>query len=60
MNTAIYLKEIERELDKADSGLGPAAISCDNGNEPFGFLKGREYLDQLSDYCRHFSIRTVL
>jgi len=33
------------------SGLGQAAAgSCEHGNEPSGSIKGREFLDYLSDY----------
>jgi hypothetical protein len=37
-------------LDSSGSGQGPVAGSCEHGNEPSGFIKGREFLDQLRDY----------
>jgi len=33
------------KLDTAGSGQGPVAGSCEHGNEPSGFIKGREFLD---------------
>jgi hypothetical protein len=37
-------------LDSSDSGYGPAAGSCEHGNEPSGSIKGREFLDYLNEY----------
>jgi hypothetical protein len=31
------------------TGQGPVAGSCKHGNEPWGFIKGGEFLDKLSD-----------
>jgi hypothetical protein len=38
------------ELDASDSGYGPVVDTCDHGNEPVGSIKGREFLDYLSEY----------
>jgi hypothetical protein len=32
------------------SGQGPVARSCEHGNKPSGSIKGREFLDCMSDY----------
>jgi len=32
-------------LDSSGSGQGPAAGSCQHGNEPSGSIKGKEFLD---------------
>jgi hypothetical protein len=32
------------ELDSSGSGEGPAAGSCENGNEHLGSIKGSEFL----------------
>jgi hypothetical protein len=37
-------------LDSFASGYGPVADFCDNGNEPFGSMKGRQLIDYLSEY----------
>jgi hypothetical protein len=29
---------------------GPVAGSCEHGNEPLGYIKGKEFLDHQSDY----------
>jgi hypothetical protein len=28
----------------------PVAISCEDGNESLGSIKGREFIDKLNDY----------
>jgi hypothetical protein len=33
------------ELDSSGSAHGPLAVSREDGNEPSGFIKGREFLD---------------
>jgi hypothetical protein len=38
------------ELDSAGSESGPVAGSCEPSNESLGFIKGREFSDQLIDY----------
>jgi hypothetical protein len=45
----ICLKE-RGQLDSTSSGYGLVASSCDHGNEPWGCIKGGEFLDHLSDY----------
>jgi hypothetical protein len=35
--------------DSYGTGYGPVAGSCERGNESSGPIKGREFLDQLSD-----------
>jgi hypothetical protein len=37
-------------LGLSDLVQGPVAGSCEHGNEPSVSIKGREFLDQLSDY----------
>jgi hypothetical protein len=37
-------------LDSSDPGYGPVAGSCEHGNESSGSIKGRKFLDLLSDY----------
>jgi hypothetical protein len=37
-------------LDESGSGEGPVVGSCGNANESLGSIKGREFLDYLSDY----------
>jgi len=37
-------------LDATGSGQGPMADSCEHSNEPLGSIKGREFLDYLSDF----------
>jgi len=37
-------------LDSSGSGQGLVVGSCEHGNEPSGSIKGRQILDQLSDY----------
>jgi hypothetical protein len=37
-------------LDSNDLGQGPAANSYEHGNEPSGFIKGWEFIDQKSNY----------
>jgi len=32
-------------LDSCDSGQGPLANPCEDGNEPLGSIKGREFLE---------------
>jgi hypothetical protein len=29
--------------------IGNVAVSCEHGNKPSGFIKGRKFLDKLSD-----------
>jgi hypothetical protein len=36
-------------LDSSREGQGLMAGFCENGNEPSGSIKGREFLDYLSD-----------
>jgi hypothetical protein len=36
-------------LNSSGLGKGPVAGSCEHGNEHLGFIKGREFLDQLND-----------
>jgi hypothetical protein len=36
-------------MDLTGSGYGPIAGFCEHGNEPSGYIKGWELLDQLSD-----------
>jgi hypothetical protein len=36
-------------LDSPGSDYGPQADSCENGDEPSGSVKDREFVDQLSD-----------
>jgi len=36
-------------LDATDSGQGPVADSSEPGNEPSGTIKGKKFLNQLSD-----------
>jgi hypothetical protein len=37
-------------VDLTDTGLGPVAVGfCEQGDEPFGSIKGGQFLDQLSD-----------
>jgi hypothetical protein len=36
-------------LDSSGSGQGLLMVSCEHGNEPSGYMKGGEFLDQLSD-----------
>jgi hypothetical protein len=46
-------------LDSSGSGMGPVVGSCQHGNVPSGFMKGREFLDQLnliSAFQRLYSI----
>jgi hypothetical protein len=38
------------DLDLSGSGYGPAAGSCEHGNEHSRSIKGGEFLDYLSDY----------
>jgi hypothetical protein len=46
----IILKWIFRIVGEGldSSGSGLVAGSCEHGNEPSGFIKGREFLDKLS------------
>jgi hypothetical protein len=37
-------------LDSSGPGFGPVSDSCEHGNEPWGSIKGREFLNWLSDY----------
>jgi hypothetical protein len=37
-------------LDSSGSGYRQVVGSCEYGNESSGSIKGREFLDQLSDY----------
>jgi hypothetical protein len=37
-------------LKASGSGEGPAAGSCEHGNELSGFMKGREVLNWLREY----------
>jgi len=37
-------------LDSTGAGYGPVAGSCEYGNEPSSFIKGEEFLKQLSEY----------
>jgi hypothetical protein len=37
-------------LDSYGSGQGPVAAFREHGNEPFAFIKGRDFLDWLSEY----------
>jgi len=32
-------------LGASDSGQGPVAVFCENGNEPSGSIKGGEFVD---------------
>jgi hypothetical protein len=36
--------------DISGSEQGPVVGSCEQNNEPLGSIKGREFLDYLSDY----------
>jgi hypothetical protein len=36
--------------DSSDTQQGPVVGSCEHGNEPLSFIKGGEFIDQLSDY----------
>jgi hypothetical protein len=40
---------MEGGLDAPGSVQGPVAGCCEHGNEPSGSIKGREFLDKLSD-----------
>ena len=35
----------EHKLDRYESGQGKLAVSCENGDEPSGFLKCGEFLE---------------
>jgi hypothetical protein len=37
-------------MDASGSGHRPVAGSCEYGNEPSSFIKGEEFLKQLSEY----------
>jgi hypothetical protein len=39
-----------REMDSTGSRLGSMVVSCKHGKEPSGYIKGREFLYQLSNY----------
>jgi len=43
----IIVRHLVNEMVRRASDL---ASFCEHGNEPFGSIKGRENLDQLSDY----------
>jgi hypothetical protein len=49
-NIKIYLKVIGCELDSCGTGKGKAVGPYEHGNEPSGFTKGGEFLNQLSNY----------
>jgi hypothetical protein len=36
-------------VDSSGSGEGPVTDSCEHGTEPSGFMKGGEFLGQLSE-----------
>jgi hypothetical protein len=36
-------------LDASCLGYGPVVVSCEHGNELSRFIKGREFIDYLSD-----------
>jgi len=38
-------------LDSSGSGEGLVVGCCEHGNEPWGSIKGGEFLDQVSDCC---------
>jgi hypothetical protein len=40
-----------RGLDSSGVGQGPVAGPCEHGNEPSGFIRGRGFLDSLSDFA---------
>jgi hypothetical protein len=44
------LRETRCGLDSSVSEYEPLAGSCDHGDEPLDFIKGLEFLHQLSDY----------
>jgi hypothetical protein len=49
----MYLSEIGYErsgLDTFGSEYRPVAGSCEHDNEPLGSIKGREFLEWLSNY----------
>jgi hypothetical protein len=51
-NIRMDLKDIRLDwiaLDASGSGYGPVAGSCEHGYVPSGYIKGGEFLDQLSD-----------
>jgi hypothetical protein len=37
-------------LDASYSDQKPLADCCEHGNEALGFIKSREFIDQMSDY----------
>jgi hypothetical protein len=41
--------KMDHKLNSSASGQGAVADSCDDGNESTGSIRGREFLDQLSD-----------
>jgi hypothetical protein len=43
-NNKMVLREIGRGLNSCHSGWRPMASSCEQGNEPSGSIKGREFL----------------
>jgi hypothetical protein len=46
-------------LDLTGSGYGPLVMSCEQGNETSGSVKGREFLNQLND-CQFFKKGSAL
>jgi hypothetical protein len=37
-------------MDASGSGQGPVAGCCEHSNESLGSIKGRAFLDKVSDY----------
>jgi len=45
-----YTEVLYREIDLSGSGYGPVTGCCEHGDEHSGFIKGGEFLDQLSGF----------